>query len=80
VRDLRGDRPRANHVGLFAEQIDPGNGELLGNFPQAFTHIGLINSALYLAHAEGKELPIPAPLGTPEHRREAGHPVSVEEM
>jgi pentatricopeptide repeat protein len=71
---------RANSVGLFAEQVDPRNGELLGNFPQAFTHIGLVNSALYLAHAEGKELPIPAPLGTPEHRREVGHPVSVEEM
>jgi GH15 family glucan-1,4-alpha-glucosidase len=64
---------RANHVGLFAEQIDAANGEFLGNFPQAFTHIGLINSTLYLAHAEGRSVPEPALIGTDAHRRIAGH-------
>jgi GH15 family glucan-1,4-alpha-glucosidase len=61
---------RANHVGLFSEQVDPSSGEFLGNFPQAFTHIGLINSRLYLAHGEGKHIPGPPLQGTPEHRVE----------
>jgi GH15 family glucan-1,4-alpha-glucosidase len=35
-------------LGLYAEEIDPANNQHLGNFPQAFTHIGLINTALRL--------------------------------
>jgi GH15 family glucan-1,4-alpha-glucosidase len=64
---------RANHLGLYSEEIDPRTGAFLGNFPQAFTHIGFLNSALYLSRAEGRLAPAPAPIGSREHGREAGH-------
>lgn len=42
----------ASPLGLFSEEVDPKSGALLGNYPQAFTHIGLINAAHQLAMAE----------------------------
>ena len=38
----------ANDLGLLAEEIDPTSGDLLGNFPQAFSHVGLISAAINL--------------------------------
>ena len=44
---------RCNDVGLLAEEIDPKTGRMLGNFPQAYSHVGLINSALNLSRFKG---------------------------
>jgi alpha,alpha-trehalase len=43
----------ANDLGLLAEEIDTKNDELLGNFPQAFSHIGLITAAYEIDKARG---------------------------
>lgn len=53
----------ATELGLFAEQVDPLSGELLGNFPQAFSHLGLVNAAQALADAEA---PSPSPRASDE--------------
>ena len=39
----------ANPVGLFSEDVDASTGRLLGNFPQAYTHVGLINAAITIS-------------------------------
>jgi len=44
---------RCNDVGLLAEEIDPLTGRMLGNFPQAYSHVGLINAALSLSRETG---------------------------
>jgi GH15 family glucan-1,4-alpha-glucosidase len=47
----------ANDVGLFAEEIDVSNGEHLGNFPQAFSHMALVLSCAHLSAAKRGEVP-----------------------
>ena len=41
----------ANDLGLFAEEVDAATGELLGNFPQAFSHVGFVNAAYAISLA-----------------------------
>jgi alpha,alpha-trehalase len=41
-----------NDVGLLAEEVDPRSGEMIGNFPQAFSHIGLVNAAWTITQAQ----------------------------
>ena len=62
---------RCNDVGLLAEEFDPLTGRMLGNFPQAYSHVGLINCALNLsrqrgpteerAESEGPPITLPSP-------------------
>jgi len=63
----------ASPLGLFSEQVGTTTGELLGNFPQAFSHLGLVTAAQALADAEHTQLTDPAttssrPWVTPKDR------------
>jgi GH15 family glucan-1,4-alpha-glucosidase len=61
---------RCNDVGLLAEELDPLTGRMLGNFPQAYSHVGLINSALSLSRETGpveeraEAQPLPSPVAS----------------
>ena len=55
----------ASPLDLYAEEIDPRSGRHLGNFPQAFTHLALINAVQHVIHAEEGERIGELPLGHP---------------
>lgn len=57
---------RANTLGLLSEQLDPGSGRFLGNFPQAFSHVGVISSGITLARAEREDSAGSPPPSSPE--------------
>jgi GH15 family glucan-1,4-alpha-glucosidase len=66
-----------NDVGLLAEEYDPVNRRQIGNFPQAFSHIGLINTAYNLSRFAGpateRGSPADGPVQSPiEDRAHAG--------
>jgi GH15 family glucan-1,4-alpha-glucosidase len=42
-----------NDVGLLSEEYDAKAGRMVGNFPQAFSHVGLVNTALNLTRDDG---------------------------
>jgi GH15 family glucan-1,4-alpha-glucosidase len=46
----------ANDVGLFSEEYDPQSRRFLGNFPQAFTHVAMLNTAFNLWHPDSPAL------------------------
>jgi len=48
----------AGPLELFAEEIDARNGQHLGNFPQAFTHLALINAVMHVIHLERRHGPL----------------------
>ncbi|MFC6724541.1 glycoside hydrolase family 15 protein [Halobium palmae] len=53
----------ANPLGLLSEEVDPETGDLLGNFPQGFSHLGVVNTALYLKGVEEEGNEVADPLG-----------------
>ncbi|MGH9267136.1 MAG: glycoside hydrolase family 15 protein, partial [Acidimicrobiales bacterium] len=67
----------ANEVGLMSEEVDPATGALLGNFPQAFSHVGMIGAAMNLQRAEKRQTG--KQLARPQSERSTHTPVGSHE-
>lgn len=64
----------AGHLALLSEEIDPREKRMLGNFPEAFSHIGLVNALLYLNLAKGYTYEGPYLSGNQAHAQPASVP------
>jgi len=59
-----------NDIGLLAEEVDVPSGEMIGNFPQAFSHIGLVNAAWAISQAQQRAASLaPAAASADDARR-----------
>jgi len=65
-----------NDIGLLAEEVDVPSGEMIGNFPQAFSHIGLINAAWAISQAQQQRAPSrgPAPASPDSAKQQTSRP------
>jgi GH15 family glucan-1,4-alpha-glucosidase len=76
----------ASPLELFGEEIDPETGRHLGNFPQAFTHLALINAVMHIIHAEqdrATAAPLAAKAGGEDQEvavRAPGEPMEAEAL
>jgi len=66
----------ASPLGLYGEEIDPETGRHMGNFPQAFTHLALINAVMHVIHAERDQAA--SPLSPKPSGRAGQEPLEAE--
>jgi hypothetical protein len=70
----------ASPLGLYGEELDPDTGRHLGNYPQAFTHLALINAVMHVIRSEHGTAPIlAAPLSPQTAKPEAAAPTAQSE-
>jgi GH15 family glucan-1,4-alpha-glucosidase len=66
-----------NDLGLLSEEYDPVDGRLVGNFPQAFSHVSLVNSACRLSGHDNLAGPGPTVSDAPRPRRLVDHHAAI---